>query len=80
MVDMITGAEDEPGTGAQREVLTEAGTLAVPVAAGLGDPTASPVSGPAFLRAPDTTIFVPPDWSVGFTAQGYGILNRGEPA
>ena len=36
-------------------------------------------AGPAFLQAPDTTIFVPGDWSVTFTPQGYGILSQEEP-
>lgn len=78
-VEMITG---EPGgeAGAPREILTSQGHLTAVVASGLGNPGAEPVAGPAFLRAPDTTIFVPPGWSVTFTPQGYGILNREEPA
>ncbi len=78
-VEMITGGASAP-IGPPREVTTEAGPLAVPIVAGLGDPAASPVPGPAFLRAPDTTIFVPSDWSVTFTPQGYGILSRERPA
>jgi N-methylhydantoinase A/acetophenone carboxylase len=78
-VEMITGDADGKA-GGSREVLTAQGRLTATVALGLGDPSAAPVTGPAFLRAPDTTIFVPPGWTVAFTAQGYGILNRGEPA
>jgi N-methylhydantoinase A/oxoprolinase/acetone carboxylase beta subunit len=77
-VEMITGDADGEA-GGLREVLTAQGRLTATVALGLGDPDAAPVTGPAFLRAPDTTIFVPPGWTVEFTAQGYGILNRGEP-
>ena len=66
--------------GRAREVVTAAGTIAVPVVHGLGDPDAQPVRGPAFLQAPDTTIFVPDDWSVTFTQQGYGILSKEQTA
>ncbi|HZE04152.1 MAG TPA: hypothetical protein VE127_02945, partial [Solirubrobacteraceae bacterium] len=59
-----------------REVLTAEGAVEVPVLPGLGDPAAEPAPGPAFLRAPDTTIFVPSGWSATFTRQGYGILSR----
>ncbi|MGN6870728.1 MAG: hydantoinase/oxoprolinase family protein [Solirubrobacteraceae bacterium] len=74
-VEMITG---EAGDEARppREILTSQGRLAATVASGLGNPGAAPVTGPAFLHAPDTTIFVPPGWSVTFTPQGYGILKR----
>jgi N-methylhydantoinase A len=75
VVDMITGAAGGEAA-ATREVLTAEGSLTVPVLSGLGDPAAAPAGGPAFLRAPDTTIFVPPGWSVAFTSQGYGILSR----
>ena len=68
---MITGDGEEServarpsGADARRVAVT------VPVLAGLGDPAAPPVPGPAFLRAPDTTIFVPGDWSVTFTRAG----------
>lgn len=73
-VEMITGAAGGEA-GGSREVLTAQGRLTATVAAGLGDPGAAPVTGPAFLRAPDTTIFVPPGWSAAFTPQGYGILS-----
>jgi hypothetical protein len=72
-----------PGPGAaspEREIVTAAGPVRVPVLRGLGDPTAAPVSGPAFLDAPDTTIFVPGDWSVTFTEHGYGILSKERPS
>ncbi len=75
VVEMITGAEGSE-TGRLHEVLTPAGRLSVPVLPGLGDPAASSSSGPIFLRAPDTTIFVPAGWSVSFTRQGYGILSK----
>jgi N-methylhydantoinase A/acetophenone carboxylase len=78
-VEMITGAAGGKA-GGSREVLTAQGRLTATVAPGLGDPGASPVTGPAFLSAPDTTIFVPPGWSVTFTPQGYGVLNREEAA
>jgi N-methylhydantoinase A len=78
-VDMITGESGQQG-GRPREVLTAQGPLVAMVSPGLGDPGASEVTGPVFLSAPDTTIFVPPGWSVTFTPQGYGILNRDVPA
>ncbi|MGP0033453.1 MAG: hydantoinase/oxoprolinase family protein [Solirubrobacteraceae bacterium] len=76
-VEMIT-AEDRSAvaTRGERRVFTPEGEIAVPVLGGLGDPSAVPVPGPAFLQAPDTTIFVPGDWSVTFTPQGYGILSQ----
>jgi N-methylhydantoinase A len=76
-VDMITG-ESSGDTGHAREIVTAQGQLSARVASGLGDPGAAPATGPLFLSAPDTTIFVPPGWSVTFTPQGYGILNREE--
>ncbi|HET6865772.1 MAG TPA: hydantoinase/oxoprolinase family protein [Solirubrobacteraceae bacterium] len=78
-VEMITG-EAGVETGRPREVLTAQGRLTAIVAPGLGDPGALPVTGPVFLSAPDTTIFVPPGWSVTFTPEGYGILSREESA
>jgi N-methylhydantoinase A len=77
-VDMITADETRAGPRESRErsVLMREGTVAVPIRRGLGNPGAAPVSGPAFLRAPDTTIFVPSDWSVTFAPQGYGILSK----
>jgi N-methylhydantoinase A len=75
VVDMNTGSQ--PRTAPQeREVLTPDGILHMPVVNSLGEPDAEPVSGPAFLRAPDTTIFVPGGWSVTFTIEGYGILSK----
>jgi N-methylhydantoinase A/oxoprolinase/acetone carboxylase beta subunit len=77
-VEMITGATSGEGghAGRSREVLTADGAITAPVIPGLGDPESAPAAGPAFLSAPDTTIFVPPGWSVTFTSQGYGILSR----
>lgn len=75
VVDMITSAEAATAQH-ERQVLTVDGVVSVPVLSGLGDPDAAPVHGPAFLRAPDTTIFVPGDWSVAFTPRGYGILSK----
>jgi N-methylhydantoinase A/oxoprolinase/acetone carboxylase beta subunit len=77
-VEMIAAeaAEAAGEAGSSREVVTAQGRLTAIVAPGLGDPGAPPVTGPAFLRAPDTTIFVPPGWSVTFTPQGYGVLSR----
>ena len=65
------GPAPEPRT---RTVLTAGGPVEVPVIGGLGRPGAAPAQGPAFLEAPDTTIFVPAGWSVRFTEQGYGVL------
>ena len=79
VVDMIAARDDlEPGR--PRAVLTAEGSLTVPVLAGLGDPARSGACGPSFLRAPDTTIFVPAGWTVIFTPQGYGVLHRGDRA
>jgi len=69
-LDVVT-AQSEPHT---RTVLTAGGSLEVPVVGGLGRPDSPPAEGPAFLEAPDTTIFVPAGWSVRFTEQGYGVL------
>jgi N-methylhydantoinase A/oxoprolinase/acetone carboxylase beta subunit len=79
VVEMITRADAGTERNGEREVLTGDGAVSVPVIEGLGDPAAAPVSGPAFLRAPDTTIFVPSDWSATFTRQGYGILSKEQP-
>jgi N-methylhydantoinase A/oxoprolinase/acetone carboxylase beta subunit len=78
VVDMIArdGHGAEAAKHREREVLTAEGRLSVPLVAGLGDPDAVATGGPAFLSAPDTTIFVPSDWSVTFTRQGYGILSK----
>ena len=74
-VHMIA-ARAATGAGSEREIVTGDGAIRVQVVGGLGDPSAPPLSGPAFLDAPDTTIFVPDGWSVRFTEQGYGILNK----
>jgi N-methylhydantoinase A/acetophenone carboxylase len=78
IVDMVT-READGETGGTREIVTADGSLIVPVRPGLGDPASAATHGPAFLRAPDTTIFVPSDWSVTFTRQGYGILSKEPP-
>jgi N-methylhydantoinase A len=74
-VEMITREAGED-SGRSREILTAEGRVSARVAGGLGDPGAPAVRGPVFLSAPDTTIFVPADWSVTFTPHGYGILSR----
>ena len=71
-------AADDAGAGRTREIVTEDGRLSVPVIGGLGTAEAAPAEGPAFLEAPDTTIFVPAGWSVSFTEQGYGVLTNTE--
>jgi N-methylhydantoinase A/oxoprolinase/acetone carboxylase beta subunit len=76
IVEMHTGAEAGAQLGTQRIIITADGPLPVPIANGLGDRGAAPIAGPVFLNAPDTTIFVPGGWSVTFTDQGYGVLNR----
>jgi N-methylhydantoinase A len=74
---LLDGVAGEPQT---REIVVEGGRLSVPVVAGLGRRGAAPVDGPAFLEAPDTTIFVPAGWSVRFTEQGFGLLTNEEGA
>jgi N-methylhydantoinase A len=74
--DVAMRAAGAAAGGDEREILTADGPLRVPVAGGLGVPGAPDVSGPAFLAAPDTTIFVPPGWRVAFTGQGYGVMRR----
>jgi N-methylhydantoinase A/oxoprolinase/acetone carboxylase beta subunit len=76
-VAMITAAvPGGAGRSAAREVRTAEGSLSVPTVGGLGTPDAQRTGGPAFLQAPDTTIFVPAGWSIEFSPQGYGILAR----
>ncbi|HUY49448.1 MAG TPA: hydantoinase/oxoprolinase family protein [Streptosporangiaceae bacterium] len=62
--------------GATRKVRFADGVRDVPVSGGLGHPGAPPVPGPAFLAAPDTTVFVPAGWTAEFGALGYGIVRR----
>ena len=71
-------AADDAGERRTREILDDDGRLSVPVIGGLGTAAAAPAEGPAFLEAPDTTIFVPAGWSVSFTEQGYGVLTNTE--
>lgn len=61
---------------AHRRVRFPDGTLDVPMSGGLGRPHAPPVTGPAFLAAPDTTVFVPAGWTAEFNSLGYGLLRR----
>jgi N-methylhydantoinase A/oxoprolinase/acetone carboxylase beta subunit len=68
----VLGA-DTASAGARRVVSAD-GTIDVPVVPGLGQAGAPGVDGPAFLEAPDTTIFVPAGWSARFTEHGYGVL------
>ncbi len=77
-VEMNTGPAHISKSRA-RQVITGDGPLAVPIVEGLGDRSAAGVAGPAFLDAPDTTIFVPSGWSVTFTEHGYGILSKERP-
>ena len=67
---------DDAGQDRTREIVTDDGRVSVPVIGGLGTREAAPVGGPAFLEAPDTTIFVPAGWSVAFIEQGYGVLTN----
>jgi N-methylhydantoinase A/acetophenone carboxylase len=73
-IDMLAG--EDAGDERTREIVTEGGRQSVPVIGGLGTAGAAPAEGPAFLEAPDTTIFVPAGWSVTFTEQGYGVLTN----
>jgi hypothetical protein len=66
----------QPPQGQEREIITREGRLRVPILGGLGTLGAPPARGPAFLAAPDTTIFVPDGWSITFSEQGYGILTK----
>jgi N-methylhydantoinase A len=67
-----SGPQPRPG----RRVRFAGGTEDVPVSGGLGCPHAPPVAGPAFLAAPDTTVFVPAGWTAEFNSLGYGLLRR----
>jgi N-methylhydantoinase A len=71
-------AGDHVSGAASREIVTAGGSVRIPVVGGLGAPGAPEQRGPAFLEAPDTTIFVPDGWSVGFTDQGYGVVTNEE--
>jgi N-methylhydantoinase A len=66
------------GLESSRTVQTESGPTHVPVRAGLGRPSSPSFSGPAFLDARDTTIFVPANWEVEFNDLGYGLLRRSQ--
>jgi N-methylhydantoinase A/acetophenone carboxylase len=73
-IEMLVGADT--GADGTREIVTEDGRVSVPVIGGLGTADAQGAEGPAFLEAPDTTIFVPDGWSIAFTEQGYGVLTN----
>jgi N-methylhydantoinase A/acetophenone carboxylase len=75
-IDMLAAVD--AGEERTREVLTEDGRVTVPVIGGLGTGDAASTEGPAFLEAPDTTIFAPAGWSVSFTEQGYAVLTNTE--
>jgi len=70
------GAAPADGARRPRRVRFSGGIRDVPVSGGLGRPHAPPVSGPAFLAAPDTTVFVPDGWTAEFNELGYGLLRR----
>ena len=82
----ITAVNDAPlhpagaGPGAPvtgtRKIRFADGVIQVPLASGLGCPGAPPVTGPAFLAAPDTTVFVPAGWTAEFGSLGYAIVRR----
>jgi N-methylhydantoinase A/oxoprolinase/acetone carboxylase beta subunit len=73
---MHTGAEAAAQLDSHRVITTADGPLQVPIVNGLGYRGAAAIAGPVFLNAPDTTIFVPSSWSVTFTDEGYGVLER----
>lgn len=75
-VDMIAAAHGSHDGRPPRPVTTAEGVIEVPTVTGLGLAGAPPAHGPAFLHAPDSTIFVPAGWSITFSRQGYGILVR----
>jgi N-methylhydantoinase A len=65
-----------PAPRPARRVRFADGAREVRVSDGLGRPHAPPVAGPAFLAAPDTTVFVPEGWTAEFNSLGYGLLRR----
>jgi len=75
LAEAVTAAPAPAVTG-QRQIRLAGGSTDVPVSAGLGTPHAPPVTGPAFLAAPDTTVFLPAGWSAEFNSLGYGMLRR----
>jgi N-methylhydantoinase A len=72
----ITDASTVAKAANYRRVRFPDGIKDVPVTAGLGCPGAPPVTGPAFLAASDTTVFIPADWTADFNSLGYGIVRR----
>jgi N-methylhydantoinase A len=75
-IPLREAAAAAPAVTGQRQIRLADGLADVPVSAGLGTPHAPPVTGPAFLAAPDTTVFLPAGWSAGFNSLGYGMLRR----
>lgn len=75
-VEML--AAEEAAAEGERQVTTEKGVREVPLVAGLGSGRTDSLPGPAFVQAPDTTIFCPAGWSVEYTEHGYGLLTREE--
>ncbi len=73
---VVSTDQGQDDVARRRTVWMETGPFDVPVRPGLGRPNAPPVSGPAFLAAPDTTVFVPNNWTVEFDSYGYGIARR----
>ncbi|HUG50445.1 MAG TPA: hydantoinase/oxoprolinase family protein [Terrimesophilobacter sp.] len=63
-----------------RAVITKDGPASYPIRSGLGQPGATPIVGPAFLAARDTTILVPEGWYCSFTDLGYGLIRKGSPS
>ena len=76
-VRMSAEAIAEPST---RAIITEDGRVDYPILSGLGQPGATPIVGPAFLAARDTTILVPEGWHCSFTDLGYGMIRKGSPS
>jgi len=65
-----------PAVTGTRKVRFADGVREVPLAPGLGSPGGPAVTGPSFLAAPDTTVFVPAGWTAKFSPLGYGIVRR----
>ncbi|MHB8504645.1 MAG: hydantoinase/oxoprolinase family protein [Acidimicrobiales bacterium] len=75
---LAVAGDVSPAEPPVRRVLLADGAVDVPVCAGLGVPGAAAVTGPAFLAARDTTVFVPPRWKAEFDDLGYGRLTKEE--
>lgn len=77
-VEMAVRMPAPEGGKPTRTIHTCKGARTYPIARGLGEPNASPVQGPAFLAAQDTTIVIPEGWHCSFNELGFGILRKGE--